>query len=173
MANHNDRKARHKAENDARRAIEFPAHHRFARMAGTKVRLVADQIRGLPINKALETLKFSKKRGAAMLNKVVKSALANAEYQISELKLEIEVDNLYVADVHADEGPTLKRWMTRSRGMAYPILRRMCHIHVTLKAKPGEGEADEKAGAAKAAKEAPGGKTAGKKAGKKAMAGAK
>jgi large subunit ribosomal protein L22 len=166
MANHNERKARHKAENDARRASEFSAHYRFARMAGTKVRLVADQVRGLPINRALETLKFSKKRGAAMLNKVMKSALANAEYQISEQKLDMEVDNLYVADVQADEGPTLKRWMTRSRGMAYPILRRMCHIHVTLRPAPGAGGDEEGKAAATVAAGA-------KKKGKKAMAGAK
>lgn len=165
--NHAIRKARYKAENDARRATDFSAHHRFAHGAGRKVRLVADQIRGLPISKALETLKFSKKRGGAQLDKVVKSALANAEYQISEQKLDIEVDNLFIAEVQVDEGPTLKRWMTRSRGMAYPILRRMCHIHATLRAMPADGEADERAGAAKAEAGAK------KKDKKKAMAGAK
>src|SRR5271165_4050738 len=99
MANHSKRKERHEAENAARRSSEFEAMHRFARMAGTKVRLVADQIRGLNVNKALETLEYSKKRGGMYLKKVVKSALANAEYRISEMKLEIDLDTLYVADV--------------------------------------------------------------------------
>jgi len=169
MANHNIRKERHEAEKAARRKSEFDASHRFARMAGTKVRLVADQIRGLNVNKALETLKYSKKRGAAYLLKVVKSALSNAEYRISEDKLDLDLDNLHVADVQIDEGPTMKRWMTRSRGMAYPILKRFCHIHLTLKAKAGEsGEGGE---AGKAAAEA--GTGAKTKKGKKAMAGAK
>ena len=182
MAKHNDRKERHRAEKEAKRGKEFQAHHRFARIAGTKVRLVADQVRGLPISRALETLKFSKKRGGMMLNKVLKSALANAEYQISEHKLDLDVDDLFVATVMVDEGPTLKRWMTRSRGMAYPILRRYCHIHAMLAPKGAEKGEGEKPAAAEAkapkaekkSKKAEGGKAQGaKKTAKKATAGAK
>lgn len=142
MANHNKRKEAHEADREARRGKEFTSSHRWARIAGEKVRLCADQIRGLPINRALEILKFTKKRGGYLLGKVVKTALANAEYQISEQKLDLDIDSLYIADVHVDDGPTMKRWMTRARGMAYPILRRMCHINTTL--APGKKpEGDE------------------------------
>jgi large subunit ribosomal protein L22 len=174
MANHNERKARHEAENDARRAREFSAAHRFARIAATKVRLVADQVRGLSISKALETLKFSKKRGGAMLKKVIESALANAQAQISERKLDIDIDDLYVAHVRADKGPMLKRWMTRARGMAYPILRRYCHIHATLRPRGGGGEEKAAPGKAAAKEEGAGaGSGSEKKASKRAMAGAR
>ncbi len=166
MANHTRRKEEKKAAREALRGKKFEATHRWARIGAEKVRLVARQIQGLPINRALEYLKFTKKRGGYLLGKVVKSALANAEYQISDQKLELDLDSLHVADVHAEEGPTMKRWMTRARGMAYPILRRMCHIYVTL-APAGEGEEkEEKAPKAKAAE-----KGAAKK--KAAMAGAK
>ncbi len=176
MANHNTRKEERKARAEARRAELFESTHRWARMCGTKVRLVADQIRGLPINRALEVLKFSKKRGAYLLNKVVRSALANAEYQISDKKLDLDVDALFVKDAHVDEGPQLKRWMTRARGMAYPILRKTCHIHVGLSPSKEEGEADagERPAAAKAKPEKPGKpeKAAGEKKGKKKAAAA-
>src|SRR4051812_44675140 len=114
MANHITRKEAHEAAREARKGKLFPAQHRFARICAEKVRMVGDQIRGMPINHALELLRFSKKRGGYLLNKVVKSALANAENQISENKLDVDIDSLYVADIHVDEGPSMKRWMTRS-----------------------------------------------------------
>ena len=146
MAKHSERKARRDEERQALRGSRFRAAHRFARQSATKVRLVADQIRGLPINRALDALKYSKKRGARLLDKVVRSALANAEYAISEQKLDFSTDDLWVTEVEASEGPALKRWMTRARGMAYPILKKTCHIYVTLApkgAEPGTGEAPE------------------------------
>jgi large subunit ribosomal protein L22 len=136
------------------------------------VRKVGDQIRGMPINRALEVLKFTKKRGGYLLGKVVKSALANAEYQISDLKLDLDIDSLYVAEVQVGDGPSMKRWMTRSRGMAYPILRRFCHISATLapakKGAEGDGKGSlaSEAGASGAAKK-------GKKKAGTAAAGAK
>jgi len=176
MANHNRRKEAHDAEREAKRGKEFAAAHNWARIGAEKVRLVANQIRDLPINKALNYLKFTKKRGGYLLGKVVKTALANAEDQISELKLDIDIDSLYVADVHVDEGPTMKRWMTRSRGMAYPILRRFCHINATLKPAPKGGEGEAKGGeggaAAGESKAVKGSKTKAKKAAA-AAAGAK
>lgn len=147
-ANHIRRKEVRAADKAAKRGKIFEAQHHFARIGAEKVRLVADQIRGLPINRALEIIKFTKKRGGYLLGKVVKSALANAEYQISDQKLDVDLDALYVTDVHANEGPTMKRWMTRARGMAYPILRRFCHISVTLGPGSGGGE-DESAGSAR------------------------
>ncbi len=174
MAKHTERKERRRAEREARRGQEFRAAHRFARMSASKVRLVADQVRGLPVSKALEALQFSKKRGGALLLKVVKSALANAEYQISEQKLDLDVDDLVLSDVRADQGPMLKRWMTRARGMAYPILRKYCHISVKLEPRGGRGGGGKEGGEARAAG-AEGSEKAGaaeKRAEKQALAGA-
>ena len=132
MANHTKRIERRRADNAERRQSKFDAHHRWARMAASKVKLVADQVRGLPINQALEQLQFSTKRAARMIGKVVRSALANAEYQISERKLDLDVDKLFVSEVRVGVAPSMKRYMTRSRGMAYQILKHSCHIGVTL-----------------------------------------
>ncbi|MFC1705490.1 50S ribosomal protein L22 [Planctomycetota bacterium] len=158
MAKHTRRKEERGAAREARAGRFFEAHHRWARMSASKVRLDADSVRGLPINDALQQLQFSNRRGAFLLNKVVRSALANAEYQISEDKLDLDVDKLYVANVSVGEGPYLKRWMTRARGMAYPILKHTCHISVTLAPQPAaegdEGAAD--AGAAGRSKGAAG-----------------
>jgi large subunit ribosomal protein L22 len=178
MPNHTRRKEAKKADKEARRASEFSAEHRFARIGAEKVRLVADQIRGMPINRALEVIKFTKKRGGYLLGKVVKSALANAEYRITEQKLDVDLDALFVADVHVGEGPTMKRWMTRARGMAFPILRRFCHISATL--SPTGAGAGEEAGKApakaeskpKASKGAAGAPKSGAKKSKKAAAAA-
>jgi large subunit ribosomal protein L22 len=170
-ANHLRRKEAKKAEKDAKRGTQFGAEHRFARIGAEKVRAVADQIRGLPINRALEVIKFTKKRGGYLLGKVMKSALANAEYQISDQKLDLDLDSLYVADVQAGEGPTMKRWMTRARGMAFPILRRFCHIWVTLAPRPS-GRGGEEGGAGEAAEGSAAGKAAKKTKKKAAMAGA-
>ena len=146
MANHTRRIARRQAENEERRKRCFSAHHRWARMSASKVRLVADQIRGLTINDALEQLQFSNRRASALLNKVVRSALANAEYQVTEQSLDIDVDKLHVADVQIGEGPYLKRWMTRARGMAFPILKHSCHISVTLSPRDGDKDGSQKKG---------------------------
>lgn len=144
MANHTRRIERLRERQQELSTRRFEAHHRWARMSSHKVRLVADQVRGLPINRALEQLQFSNRRASALLDKVVRSALANAEYQVSERKLDLDVDKLYVADVQIGEGPYLKRWMTRARGMAYPILKHSCHISVALEPRP-EAEAKAKA----------------------------
>lgn len=132
MANHTERIQRRREEKSERRDRAFTAHHRWARMGAAKVRLVADQVRGLPINRALEQLQFSTRRSAYLIDKVVRSALANAEFQISERKLDLNVDGLYLADVTVGEGPRLKRYMTRARGMTYPVIKHSCHISVTL-----------------------------------------
>ncbi|GIW71434.1 MAG: hypothetical protein KatS3mg102_0976 [Planctomycetota bacterium] len=136
MANKVRRRQQRRQARQARRSTEFRAAHRWARSSARKVRLIADQVRGLPINDALEQLQFSNRRAAKLLDKVVRSALANAEYQIGEQGLEMDVDDLVLAEVQVDEGLTIKRWMTRARGMAYPILKRTCHIEVTLRPPP-------------------------------------
>ena len=167
MANHNTRKEATEAAKEARKGKLFPAKHQFARICAEKVRMVGDQIRGMPINNALEVLRFTKKRGGYLLGKVVKSALANAENQISEHKLDVDIDSLYVAEIQIDEGPSMKRWMTRSRGMAFPILRRFCHISAIL-APAAKGAEGGKGGSAAASKGAAGEAKAAKKTTKKA-----
>jgi large subunit ribosomal protein L22 len=134
MAKHKRRKEARVAAKAALAEKRFTAHHRWARMSATKVRLVADQVQGLAINAAMEQLQFSNRRASYLINKVVRSALANAEYQISEHGIDLDVDKLYVAEVRVGEGPMLKRWMTRARGVAYPIHKRSCHIMVALEA---------------------------------------
>lgn len=118
--------------------MRFQASHRFARIAPRKVKLVMDQVRGLGINEALETLKISRRRAARMVDKVLRSALANAEFIIAEKNLDLDVANLVVADARSNEGPKLKRWLTRARGMATPIWRRMSHLHVALSPREEE-----------------------------------
>ena len=105
--------------------MEFRAKHRYARISPTKVRLVVDLIKGLSADEALEVLSFTHKRAAAFLIKVLKSAIANAG-------LDVDVDDLWIRDCRANEGPRLKRWRPRDRGMAVPILKRTCHIELVL-----------------------------------------
>ena len=100
---------------------------RFARISAQKGRLVADQIRGLPVEQALNELVFSKKKGAALMKKVLDSAIANAENNEGA-----DVDELKVKAVMVDEGPTMKRIRARAKGRASRILKRTSHITVTV-----------------------------------------
>jgi large subunit ribosomal protein L22 len=105
----------------------YQAVYRFARISARKVRGVADLIRGKFADEALEILRYQPERGARMLEKVLKSAIANAEDRRAE-----NLDLLIVSEVRVDGGPMFKRMMPRSRGMATMILKRMSHIHVVL-----------------------------------------
>ncbi|NTS76866.1 50S ribosomal protein L22 [Catenovulum sp. SM1970] len=107
--------------------MEVLAKHTFARISPQKARLVADQIRGLHVEKALEILKYSPKKGADLVNKVLNSAIANAEHNEGA-----DIDELYVAKVFVDEGPTMKRIKTRAKGRADRILKRSSHITVVV-----------------------------------------
>lgn len=98
------------------------------RMASRKVRLVADLIRGKQAAKALAVLNFSPQRPARILAKLLKSALANAKNNSH-----LDENNLYVAKVLVDDGAKLKRWRPRSRGRAFPIQKKTCHITIVLK----------------------------------------
>ncbi len=100
---------------------------RMARVSPQKVRLVADQIRGMPVEKALSTLTFSTKGAAAIMKQVLESAIANAEHNEGA-----DVDELRVSTVCVDEGPTMKRVQARAKGSANRILKRTSHIHVTV-----------------------------------------
>ncbi|MDQ5768443.1 MAG: 50S ribosomal protein L22 [Candidatus Thiothrix putei] len=107
--------------------MEVAAKLRFARISPQKCRLVADQIRGLPVDKALNILAFSPKKGAAMLKKVLESAIANAEHNDGA-----DVDELCIKSVFVDQGPTMKRIMPRAKGRANRILKRTSHITVAV-----------------------------------------
>ncbi|WP_456378434.1 50S ribosomal protein L22 [Thiolapillus sp.] len=107
--------------------MQAVAKLRHARLSAQKGRLVADQIRGLPVERALETLQFSKKKGAAMIKKILDSAIANAENNEGA-----DVDELKVTAIMVDEGPTMKRIRARAKGRASKILKRTSHITVTV-----------------------------------------
>ena len=113
--------------------MAYTASHRFARIAATKVRPFTDLIRGRQAREAIELLKYEPNRGARMLEKVLMSAMANAEDQGAR-----NVDRMLVVDARANNGPMFKRIMPRARGTAYMILRRMCHVHVTIADEPEE-----------------------------------
>lgn len=103
------------------------AKHKYAAISAQKVRLVADQIRNQPVERALNTLNFSTKKGAALIRKVLESAIANAEHNDGA-----DIDELKVAAICVDEGPTHKRWRARAKGRGTRILKRTCHITVTV-----------------------------------------
>ena len=106
--------------------MPFKATHKFARIAPRKARLVLDLIRGRDVDDALALLKFSKKRAAVLVDKVVRSAVANAGEQ------EADTGALFVKEAWADPGPTMKRFMPKDRGKAYNIMKRTSHLVVTL-----------------------------------------
>ena len=106
--------------------MAFKATHRFARIAPRKARLILDLIRGRDVEDALALLKFSKKRAAVLVDKVVRSAVANAGEQ------EADTGALFVKEAWADPGPTMKRFQPKDRGKAYNIMKRTSHLVITL-----------------------------------------
>lgn len=100
---------------------------RGVRLSAQKGRLVADQIRGLPVDKALNLLTFSTKRGAAIIRKVLESAIANAEHNDGA-----DIDELKVATIYIERGPSLKRFTARAKGRGNRITKPTCHIYVTV-----------------------------------------
>lgn len=107
--------------------MEVYAKRRYAAISAQKCRLVADQIRGLPVERALNVLNFSRKKAAVLVKKVLESAIANAEHNEGA-----DIDELKVSRVFVDEGPTYKRWRPRARGRANRILKRTSHITVAV-----------------------------------------
>jgi large subunit ribosomal protein L22 len=108
----------------------FRASHRWARIAPRKARLVADMVRGLPVNDAIVILEHNPRRGARLLRKVVRSALANASQEP-----DVDLNALVVAEARVDMGPLLggrPRWRPRAMGRATPIRKRTSHLVVGL-----------------------------------------
>ena len=105
--------------------MEVSAKLRGARISAQKVRLVANQVRGMPVGDALKLLEFSTKKGAQLVRKVLNSAIANAENNNGA-----DVDELRVSTIFIDEGMTMKRMRARAKGRGDRIFKRTCHITV-------------------------------------------
>ena len=107
--------------------MAYDASHRYARISASKVRPLADMVRGKHADEALDILRYMPQRGARLLEKVIKSALGNAEDRRAPA-----VNDLIVVDARVDEGPMFKRIRPRARGMAFGVKKRMAHIRVSL-----------------------------------------
>jgi large subunit ribosomal protein L22 len=107
--------------------MQAVAKLRHARLSAQKGRLVADQVRGLPVEQALDILTFSNKKGADLVKKVLDSAIANAENNEGA-----DIDELRISAICVDEGPTMKRIRARAKGRAARIFKRTSHITVTV-----------------------------------------
>jgi large subunit ribosomal protein L22 len=172
----------------AEKVREFRAEARFQRTSPQKAKLVLDTIKGMRVEQALNTVHFSTKRMAPVIEKVLRSAIQNANYLSQEQGLDVDVDNLYVRTAVANEGPRMKRIRPAPMGRAFRYQRRLAHIIVTVAekksavdvatvvttqepvaAKKGAARktAAKKSGAGSSAKKAPA-KKAAKKSAKKA-----
>ena len=160
--------------------MEFRAQVRFTRVSPQKARLVLDLIKGRRVEEAMNTLTFTKKGIAPDIQKILRSAVENANYLSSEKGVEVDVDNLFVLRAIANDGPRMKRIRPAPMGRAYRYQRRMAHIEITLAEKNRNGasaatgeEAHAAAPARKPArrplakKKSPAKKFAGKNAGKR------
>jgi large subunit ribosomal protein L22 len=107
--------------------MQTTAKHRHARISAQKARLVADQVRGMPVDKALTLLNFSNKKAAVLVRKVLESAIANAEHNDGA-----DIDELKVSSIYVDQGPSMKRMRARAKGRGNRILKRTSHITVTV-----------------------------------------
>jgi large subunit ribosomal protein L22 len=153
--------------------MEFRAQTRFVRVSPQKARLVLDLIKGRRVEDALNTLAFTKKRVAAKVEKLLRSAVENANYLSTEKNVDVDLDNLYVKHAVANDGPRMKRIRPAPMGRAFRYVRRIAHIEIALaeRGKNGAslatvvGEEQEAAKAAPAKKRrAVAKKSAGKKA---------
>ncbi|MHC4954777.1 MAG: 50S ribosomal protein L22 [Planctomycetota bacterium] len=118
----------------AEQAKSFRAIHRWARISPRKARLVADMVRGMPVNDAVNVLDRHPKRAAYLFHKVLKSALANASQD-----LDVDLNSLIVSESRVDEGPLLggrARWRPRAQGRATPIHKRTSHLRIALSEAP-------------------------------------
>lgn len=122
--------------------MEFRAQTNFVRVSPQKARLVLDQIKGQRVEDALNTLAFSKKRIAAKVEKLVRSAVQNANYLNTEKDVEVDLDNLYVKHAVANDGPRMKRIRPAPMGRAYRYVRRIAHIEIALAEKGKNGAGD-------------------------------
>jgi len=114
---------------DVNDILDWRSSYRYAPLSPRKARLVAELITGRSVQDAMDILKFTRKRAAPMIDKVLKSAVADADEQ------QADVESLYVSSARVDEAGIrvgTKRWMPKDRGRAHPISKKACHIHVTV-----------------------------------------
>ena len=116
-----------KKERNAVKDMRPKAHARYIRLSDTKARIVLDQIKGKDVTTALGILMYSPRYAADVIEKLLKSAMANAENNLG-----MDVSKLYVQEVFADQGPTMKRMRARARGSANRIEKKTCHISIIL-----------------------------------------
>jgi large subunit ribosomal protein L22 len=116
--------------------MPYTAKHRFARIAPRKARLVMDLVRGRDVDDALSMLRFSKKRASVLVEKVIRSAVAN----FNEQETAPSRNTLYVSAAWVDPGPTMKRFQPKDRGKAYSILKRTSHLVVSVDERPNQAE---------------------------------
>ena len=145
------------------------------RVSPQKARLVLDLIKGRRVEDALNTLAFTKKRVAPTIEKLLRSAVENANYLSTEKGIDVDVDSLYVKRAVANDGPRMKRIRPAPMGRAYRYVRRIAHIEIELAERGKNGAALANVVGEEPAAKAPAKKTAGKKrmAGKKKAVGAK
>ncbi|HBP23284.1 MAG TPA: 50S ribosomal protein L22 [Planctomycetes bacterium] len=139
-----------RVRNTAKDAPEFRASHKYAKGSPQKARLIMDQIRGLEVSAALSLLQHSTRRAARQIEKVLKSAISNADYAIEnelvrdsqgvviEPQPNTDVEDLYIHECTATDGPRLKRWRPRARGSAFPYRKYTCHLSIKLRPMPGQ-----------------------------------
>src|SRR6201990_693671 len=155
--------------------MEFRAQARFMRVSPQKARLVLNLIKGRRVEDALNTLAFTKKRVAAKVEKLLRSAVENANYLSTEKNVDVDLDNLYVKHAVANDGPRMKRIRPAPMGRAFRYVRRIAHIEIALAEKNAQPKADvatvvgEESAPVKASAKTKG-KTAGKPAKKKSAA---
>ena len=109
--------------------VDWRSSYRFAPGSASKARLVTQLIVGRSVQEAMDILKFTRKRAATMVDKVLKSAIADADEQ------QADVDNLYISEARVDDAGLrigTKRWIPKDRGRAHPIHKKACHIHITV-----------------------------------------
>ncbi len=117
--------------------MKASATARGVRISARKMRLVVDQIRGKDVNEAYALLQFSKKGASGPVDKLLRSAVANATAKADEAGEALDVDELFVREAYVDEGRTLRRWKARAYGRATPVLRRSSHVTIVVDTREG------------------------------------
>jgi large subunit ribosomal protein L22 len=115
--------------------MQSNASLRHARIAPRKLRLVADLVRGQDVSSAIERLKFTPKKGAGLIQKLVESAVANAEDHAKKTGEEIDIDDLFVQAIQVDSGPKLRRFRPRAHGRATKVHKKTSHVTVVLETR--------------------------------------
>ncbi len=112
--------------------MEAKAKLKLARVSPRKARLVADLVRGRDVGEAIEILAFTRKKSAPIIKRLLESAVANAEHKAERANESVDVDELVVKEIYVDQGPTLRRFRPRARGMATRIHKKTSHITVVV-----------------------------------------